>query len=123
MLPILGPSTVRDAPATLIDRVATPGAIFEGTGTQIGLTVLQLVQTRAGLLGATRVIDEISLDKYTFIRDAYLQRRRSLGFDGDEPQAPPPPEGPAPAAAGGAAANLAGPAGATTAAAPAAPAA
>ena len=44
------------------------------------------------LLGATRVIDDISLDKYTFIRDAYLQRRRSLVFDGDVPETPAAPE-------------------------------
>jgi hypothetical protein len=47
---------------------------------------LQLVNTRASLLGASRVIDDISLDKYTFLRDAYLQRRRSLVFDGDAPE-------------------------------------
>ena len=34
------------------------------------------------------MIDDISLDKYTFVRDAYLQRRRSLVFDGDVPEAP-----------------------------------
>ncbi len=61
---------------------------FDGTGTQIGFTLLQIINTRADLLGATRVIDDISLDKYTFIRDAYLQRRRSLVFDGDVPETP-----------------------------------
>ena len=54
--------------------------------------MLQIVNTRASLLGATRVIDDISLDKYTFIRDAYLQRRRSLVFDGDVPETPETPE-------------------------------
>ena len=34
------------------------------------------------------MIDDIALDKYTFIRDAYLQRRRSLTFDGDAPDTP-----------------------------------
>ena len=53
-----------------------------------GFTLLQIINTRADLLGATRVIDDISLDKYTFIRDAYLQRRRSLVFDGDVPETP-----------------------------------
>jgi phospholipid-binding lipoprotein MlaA len=102
VLPILGPSTVRDAAAVPLDRLATPPAFFNGTGTQLGLTALQIVNTRAGLLGATRVIDDIALDKYTFVRDAYLQRRRSLVFDGDVPETPPAPDdgAPAPAASG-----------------------
>jgi phospholipid-binding lipoprotein MlaA len=86
------------------------------------VTLLQIVNTRAGLLGATRVIDDISLDKYTFVRDAYLQRRRSLVFDGDAPEIPPAPESAASAAAGSAAGNLAPPAAATPASAPARPA-
>jgi phospholipid-binding lipoprotein MlaA len=119
VLPILGPSTVRDTAATPLDRLATPPAFFDGTGTQVGLTLLQIVNTRAELLGATRVIDDIALDKYTFVRDAYLQRRRSLVFDGNEPETPAPPEEAASAAAGAAAGNLAPPAAATPASGPA----
>jgi phospholipid-binding lipoprotein MlaA len=52
------------------------------------ITGLQLVNTRAGLLGASKVLDDIALDKYTFVRDAYLQRRRSLVYDGDAPERP-----------------------------------
>jgi phospholipid-binding lipoprotein MlaA len=92
VLPVLGPSTVRDAAALPVDRLATPPAFFNGTKTQIGLTVLQIVNKRSSLLGATRVIDDIALDKYTFIRDAYLQRRGSLVFDSDAPQAPSAPD-------------------------------
>jgi phospholipid-binding lipoprotein MlaA len=110
VLPVLGPSTVRDAGALILDLRATPAILANGTKTSIGFGLLQLVNTRAGLLGATRVIDEISLDKYTFIRDAYLQRRRSLVFDGDVPETPEPPEDAASGAAGAAAANLAAPA-------------
>jgi phospholipid-binding lipoprotein MlaA len=122
VLPVLGPSTVRDAAAIPLDRLATPPSFFDGTRTQIGLTVLQIVNTRSGLLGATRVIDDISLDKYTFVRDAYLQRRRSLVFDGDVPETPAPPDDAASDAAGAAAGNLAPPASATPASAPARPA-
>ncbi len=118
VLPILGPSTVRDAAAQPLDRLASPPAFFDGTKTQIGFTLLQIVNTRAGLLRATRVIDEISLDKYTFVRDAYLQRRRSLVFDGDVPETPAAPDEAASAAAGAAAGNLAPPAAATPASAP-----
>ncbi|HEY2188592.1 MAG TPA: VacJ family lipoprotein [Caldimonas sp.] len=114
VLPILGPSTVRDAVALPVDWQATAPAFFNGTKTKVGLTVLQIVNTRSLLLGATRVIDDISLDKYTFIRDAYLQRRRSLVFDGDVPETPAAPEDAASAAAG----NEAPPAAATAASAP-----
>ena len=119
VLPLLGPSTVRDAAAIPLDRLASPPALFEGTKTQIGFTLLQIINTRAGLLGATRVIDDISLDKYTFIRDAYLQRRRSLVFDGEEPETPQAPEEAASAAAGAAGGNVAPPAAATPAVPPA----
>jgi phospholipid-binding lipoprotein MlaA len=46
------------------------------------------VDTRANLLGATRVLDGIALDKYTFVRDAYLVRRRNQVYDGDPPDEP-----------------------------------
>ena len=118
VLPILGPSSVRDAAAIPVDRLASPPAFFNGTATQVGLTTLQIVNTRAGLLGATRVIDDIALDKYTFVRDAYLQRRRSLVFDGDVPETPPAPSDAAADAAGAAAGNLAPPASAMSASAP-----
>jgi phospholipid-binding lipoprotein MlaA len=120
VLPILGPSSVRDAAAIPVDRLASPPAFFDGTRTQIGLTVLQIVNTRAGLLGATRVIDDIALDKYTFVRDAYLQRRRSLVFDGDVPETPAAPADAASDAASDAAGNLAPPAASTPASGPAA---
>ncbi len=92
MLPVLGPSTVRDTAALPLNRLATPPAFFSGTGTQVGLTVLQIVNTRSSLLGASTVIDDIALDKYTFIRDAYLQRRGGLVFDSDVPDAPAAPD-------------------------------
>jgi phospholipid-binding lipoprotein MlaA len=88
VLPLFGPSTVRDAAALPLDRTASPALVINDGATQLGVITLQLINTRANLLGATRVIDDISLDKYTFVRDAYLQRRRSLVFDGDVPEAP-----------------------------------
>ncbi len=44
------------------------------------------VDTRAQLLDKEEIIDEAALDKYEFIRDAYLQRRRSLIYDGNPPR-------------------------------------
>jgi phospholipid-binding lipoprotein MlaA len=47
---------------------------------------LRLVNDRANLLPADKVIEEASLDKYSYVRDAYLQRRRSLIYDGNAPR-------------------------------------
>jgi len=88
VIPVFGPSSVRDAVALPLDRAASPALLINNGSTQAGIITLQIINTRASLLGASRVIDDISLDKYTFIRDAYLQRRRSLVFDGDVPETP-----------------------------------
>ncbi len=88
MLPLLGPSTVRDTLALPLDRTASPALYISSGSYQFGIVGLQIINTRANLLGASKVIDDIALDKYTFIRDAYLQRRRSLTFDGDAPEVP-----------------------------------
>ncbi len=87
--PLLGPSSVRDSAALPADRwFASPALVIQDGRWQLGITVLQVINTRANFLGASKVIDDIALDKYTFVRDAYLQRRRSLVFDGDAPDAP-----------------------------------
>jgi phospholipid-binding lipoprotein MlaA len=85
--PLLGPSSVRESLALPLDRAVSPALIINDGAVKWEITTLQIINTRANLLGATRVLDEIALDKYTFIRDAYLQRRRSLVYDGDEPPA------------------------------------
>lgn len=83
--PVLGPSTVRESAAMPLDLSVSPALIFDGGASKYGISALRLVNARAGLLGASRVLDDIALDKYTFVRDAYLQRRRSLVFDGEPP--------------------------------------
>ena len=90
--PLLGPSTVRDSIAWPLDRAASPTLLIGDGSYQYSIFGLQLINTRARLLGASNLVDDIALDKYTFIRDAYLQRRRSLVYDGDAPDevAPPP---------------------------------
>jgi phospholipid-binding lipoprotein MlaA len=93
--PLFGPSTVRESFALPLDRAVSPALVINDGGAQVGITVLQLINTRSNLLGASRVIDDIALDKYTFVRDAYLQRRRSLTFDGSD-LPPPPDDGPDP---------------------------
>jgi phospholipid-binding lipoprotein MlaA len=83
---------VRDAAAVPLDRSATPALAFKEDADRLGLTTLQFVDTRARYLDAGRLIDEIALDRYSFLRDAYLARRRSLVYDGDPPETPEPEE-------------------------------
>jgi len=90
--PLLGPSTVRDSFALPLDRSVSPALAVSGDTARLLLTGLGFVDERAGLLNATRVLDDIALDRYTFVRDAYLQRRRSLVYDGDVPESPPDEE-------------------------------
>lgn len=85
-VPLFGPSTVRDgtgfvlrvlwSPTTEIPDVAVRNVIY-------GLGALDL---RVQALGATSLIDQASLDPYTFVRRAYLQRRLYLVHDGNPPR-------------------------------------
>jgi phospholipid-binding lipoprotein MlaA len=85
--PVLGPSTVRDSIGLPIDLMAAPDPFFTNLAHRNLLTATRLISTRANLLKATRVLDDIALDRYSFVRDAYLQRRRSLIYNGDPPDA------------------------------------
>ena len=90
--PLLGPSSVRESLAMPLDRVVTPALIVNRSTAQFGVTVLQVVNLRANLLSASSLMDDVALDRYSFLRDAYLQRRRSLVYDGDPPETPPEPD-------------------------------
>lgn len=83
--PLFGPSTLRDSFTLPLDRYWGPALAFADERTQYVLAAFGLVNERANLLPATRMLDGIALDKYVFVRDAYLQRRRSLVYDGNEP--------------------------------------
>lgn len=94
--PVLGPSAVRESVALPLDRGWSPNLLMNDTGGQIALTSLNLVDTRTNLLGATGMLDQIALDRYSFVRDAWLARRRSLVYDGDPPETPADTEPPEP---------------------------
>jgi phospholipid-binding lipoprotein MlaA len=85
--PLLGPSTVRDSIGLPIDTLAAPDVFVADVPVRNMLTVTRLISTRANLLSATKVLDDIALDRYSFVRDAYLQRRRSLIYNGEPPDA------------------------------------
>ncbi len=78
MLPILGPSTVRDGVGAVSASYYDPVNSIKDVPTRTELSVLRLVNTRALLLGATDAMDSIALDRYSFIRDIYLKRRQNL---------------------------------------------
>jgi phospholipid-binding lipoprotein MlaA len=86
ILPILGSSTVRDGIGTGIDIYTDPIGEVRPYHLQYGLVGLRLTQLRADLLDASRILEEAALDRYVFQRDAYLQRRRSLIYDGQAPR-------------------------------------
>lgn len=86
--PFLGPSTARDSFALPVDLAVGPGLIIDSTPVSIGVSALNVVNTRANLLDSTALLDDIVLDKYIFVRDGFLQRRRSQVYDGNPPDAP-----------------------------------
>jgi phospholipid-binding lipoprotein MlaA len=86
VLPLLGPSSARDAPAKAVDPAWYYADAVNPERLYWSLWGLEKVRTRANLLKAESVIEAAALDKYTFIRDAWLQRRRSQVFDGSPPR-------------------------------------
>lgn len=86
VLPIFGSSNLRDGIGLAADMVTDPLSEVRPIDVRNTLAVTRVVQTRADLLGASRVLDQAALDKYVFQRDAYLQRRRSLVYDGRPPR-------------------------------------
>ena len=75
VLPLLGPSTVRDSAALPADFAGNPWTYVTPDATRYFGTALRIVDLRAGLLDASNLIEDAALDRYEFIRDAYLQRR------------------------------------------------
>jgi phospholipid-binding lipoprotein MlaA len=86
VLPVFGPRTARDTVGLVLDMAADPVGNVDHVPTKNSLLVLRLIDKRANLLPADKVIEEAALDKYSYMRDAYLQNRRSLIHDGNPPR-------------------------------------
>lgn len=86
VLPILGPSSLRDALALSVDWQGDPLGQLPNEPVRNAALLLRGLDTRAGLLKATSMLEEAALDRYTFARDAFLQNRRNNIFDGNPPQ-------------------------------------
>ena len=77
VLPIFGPSSVRDATGFVVETQGDPVSALYDVPTRNSLTALRVVDTRANLLRATSLLEDAALDKYSFTRQLYLQRRES----------------------------------------------
>jgi len=87
VLPVLGPSDARDAIGLVPDTYLNPIGYVKPVSARYYLTAARLIDTRATLLDATRLLDQAALDRYQFTRDAYFQLRTSKQYEGN----PPPP--------------------------------
>jgi len=86
-VPLFGPTTFRDGTGVVIRIALGPIQLIDDTAVRYSLYGLDYLDIRARLLETGSIVEQAALDKYTFIRNAYLQRRRYLVYDGN-----PPPE-------------------------------
>lgn len=86
VLPILGPSSVRDGIGLYADSRPSKLRRVEHMRTRNQLYLTKAINRRAQLLEQEKVLDEAVIDRYEFIRDAYLLRRQSLVYDGNPPR-------------------------------------
>lgn len=85
--PILGPKNLRDSFGWFGDFATNPVTYVNDSTDQWGLWALNLVDTRAGLLGVSDILDQAAgQDEYLFVREAYRQRRLNLIYDGNPPK-------------------------------------
>jgi len=92
ILPLLGPSTLRDTLASSVDAYGNFVAGVDHAATRDALTVVNLLNRRSRLLEASDILDQVALDPYTFTRDAFLQRRQNAVYDGYPPDEAEPTE-------------------------------
>lgn len=85
-LPFFRGRTLRDTSSLIVDSAYYPTNEIEDDESRYGTILLRVVDTRYKLLKASRVVDQAALDKYSFIRDAYLQHRKNLIHDGNPPE-------------------------------------
>ncbi|HYR26646.1 MAG TPA: VacJ family lipoprotein [Aquabacterium sp.] len=90
--PFLGVSTVRDSVTYVGDYHFSAANLVDRARERNVIRGVQVVDTRAQYLSASDLLDDISLDKYAFMRDAYLQRRESLIHNGEVPTDDTAPE-------------------------------
>jgi phospholipid-binding lipoprotein MlaA len=86
VLPLMGPSSVRDVLGSVVDSNTSLIPQVNDVSVRNSLMALNLIDKRAGFLAADKVVEAAALDKYSYVRDAYLQRRNNLVHDGNPPR-------------------------------------
>jgi phospholipid-binding lipoprotein MlaA len=86
VLPVLGPSTIRDGTGLYTDSYFSVISNTKDVPVRNSAWALEGLDTRVGLLEQEKVLDDAVIDRYSFIRDAYLQHRQSLVYDGNPPR-------------------------------------
>lgn len=86
MLPILGSSSVRDAPSLVVDFMIHPLSMVSPSSARLGLASVGIVDGRSELLKTTDIRDDLALDRYTFTRESYYQWRQNRVYDGNPPK-------------------------------------
>ena len=90
VLPLFGPSTVRDTAGLVVDLktdfVMNTNQL--NSDERLGVTAVRVLDRRANLLDAGQLLEDAAFDKYSFVRDGYIQRRRSQVYDGEPPPSP-----------------------------------
>ena len=86
VIPIIGPSTVRDTGGRVVDIYTDPPKENMPPRYRNAELIMDGIDTRAGLMGANATLDS-AYDPYTFMRDAYIQNRRYKLYDGNPPPA------------------------------------
>jgi len=83
-IPLNGPNTVRNSPDLVTSTLLNP-FFYVTSAILFPISALNIINTRANLLEATNLRDEAAIEPYTFTREAYLQQRKHLIYDGNPP--------------------------------------
>ncbi len=86
VLPVFGPSSLRDAPSLLVDILVHPLYQVSPASTGWGLASIRAIDTRSELLKTTDIRDQLALDPYIFTRESYYQWRQNRVYDGEPPR-------------------------------------
>ena len=86
VLPFFGPRNFRDTFGLVGDMYTDPVSHIDDVATRNALIATHVIDSRANNLSIKKVLDEAALDEYSYVRNAYLQRRQNLVYDGNPPK-------------------------------------
>jgi phospholipid-binding lipoprotein MlaA len=86
VLPFFGPSTVRDSFGLAVDVPLSPLSWVNPDVVHYSMVGLKQIDARADLFPAEKLFDAGAIDRYSYLREAYLQRRQYLQYDGHPPR-------------------------------------